>query len=97
MAKSINRNGILVAFFVLFSLSCSLFAQDKNFTKHTVLKGETIKQIASKYKVTPFDIYKLNPDSQAGIAENDILLIPVSIQKVEEIKPAEIEKITSKP
>lgn len=97
MAKNINRNGILVAFFVLFSLSCSLFAQDKNFTKHTVLKGETIKQIASKYKVTPFDIYKLNPDSQAGIAENDILLIPVSIQKVEEIKPAEIEKITSKP
>ena len=97
MAKSINRNGILVAFFVLFSLSCSLFAQDKNFTKHTVLKGETIKQIASKYKVTPFDIYKLNPDSQAGIAENDILLIPVSIQKVEEVKPAEIERIASKP
>lgn len=97
MAKSINRNGILVAFFVLFSLSCSLFAQDKNFTKHTVLKGETIKQIASKYKVTPFDIYKLNPDSQASIAENDILLIPVSIQKVEEVKPAEIERIASKP
>jgi LysM repeat protein len=97
MAKSINRNGILVAFFVLFSLSCSLFAQDKNFTKHTVLKGETIKQIASKYKVTPFDIYKLNPDSQAGIAENDILLIPVSIQKAEEVKPVEIEKIASKP
>jgi LysM repeat protein len=75
-------------------LSCSLFAQDKNFTKHTVSKGETIKQIATKYKVTPFDIYKLNPDSQDGVAENDILLIPV--QKVEQVTPP-AETVLSKP
>ena len=89
-----NKNGILVSFFVLFSLSCSLFAQDKNFTKHTVLKGETIKQIATKYKVTPFDIYKLNPDSRGGIVENDILIIPV--QKVEQVTPP-AETVLSKP
>lgn len=89
-----NKNGILVSFFVLFSLSCSLFAQDKNFTKHTVLKGENIKQIATKYKVTPFDIYKLNPDSQGGIVENDILIIPV--QKVEQVTPP-AETVLSKP
>ena len=89
-----NKNGILVSFFVLFSLSCSLFAQDKNFTKHTVLKGENIKQIATKYKVTPFDIYKLNPDSRGGIVENDILIIPV--QKVEQVTPP-AETVLSKP
>ena len=94
IAKSRNKNGILVSFFVLFSLSCSLFAQDKNFTKHTVLKGENIKQIATKYKVTPFDIYKLNPDSQGGIVENDILIIPV--QKVEQVTPP-AETVLSKP
>ena len=76
-----QKNINLFSFLIVFSITCSLFAQDKNFIKHTVLKGETIKEIATKYKVTPFDIYKLNPDSQTGIRENDIILIPVSTQK----------------
>ena len=58
-------------------ISFSNFGQ--GFTKHTVLKGETVPAIAQKYKVTPYDIYKLNPDSQNGIKENSILLIPKSI------------------
>jgi len=62
-------------FLILFLLiSSAIFAQD--YTKHTVAKGETITQIAQRYKVTPYDIYKLNPDSQKGIKENDILLVP---------------------
>lgn len=60
---------------LLFSFSN--FGQ--GFTKHTVVKGETVPAIAQKYKVTPYDIYKLNPDSQNGIKENSILLIPKSI------------------
>lgn len=60
-------------------LSFSVFGQ--NYTKHTVVAGETITQIAQKYKVTPYDIYKLNPDSQNGIQLNSILLIPKSIGK----------------
>jgi LysM repeat protein len=52
------------------------FAQAANFIKHTVSKGETITQIAVKYAITPFDIYRLNPDSQTGIKENDVLLVP---------------------
>ena len=55
------------------------FAQAVNFIKHTVSKGETITQIAVKYAVTPFDIYRLNPDSQTGIKENDVLLVPKSV------------------
>ena len=60
-------------------IASSVFGQ--NYTKHTVVAGETITQIALKYKVTPNDIYKLNPDSQNGIQLNSILLIPKSIGK----------------
>lgn len=58
----------------------SVFAQQKT-TTHKVEKGETIKQIAQKYKVTPFDIYQLNPDAQSGLKPNSILLIPNSSAK----------------
>jgi LysM repeat protein len=63
-------NSFLLA--MVFFCSVTAFAQ----AKHTVAKGETITQIAQKYKVTPYDIYKLNPDAQSGIHENDILVIP---------------------
>ena len=59
--------------------SCSIFGQ--NMVKHTVAAGETIQVIAQKYKVTPYDIYKLNPDSQSGIKVNSVLLIPKSVGK----------------
>jgi LysM repeat protein len=68
--------------------SCSIFGQ--NVVKHTVVAGETIQAIAQKYKVTPYDIYKLNPDSQSGIKVNSVLLIPKSVGKTEvksETKP----------
>lgn len=51
-----------------------LHAQE--YKKHTVAKGETVTAIAQKYKVTPNDIYKLNPDAVNGIKEGGILLIP---------------------
>lgn len=63
--------------------SCSVFGQ--NYIKHTVAAGETITQIAQKYKVTPYDIYRLNPDSQNGIQLNAVLLIPKSLAS--EVKP----------
>ncbi|OYX03686.1 MAG: hypothetical protein B7Z15_18215 [Rhizobiales bacterium 32-66-8] len=31
---------------------------------HKVERGETITEIAKKYQVTPYDIYKLNPDAR---------------------------------
>ncbi|KOS07940.1 hypothetical protein AM493_19175 [Flavobacterium akiainvivens] len=48
----------------------------QEYKKHTVAKGETITAIAQKYKVTPYDIYKLNPDAKNGIKEGGTLLIP---------------------
>lgn len=64
-------------FFIALLLQTAVWAQDNKYSRHTVAKGETITQIAQRYKVTPHDIYKLNPDSQRGVRENDVLLIPV--------------------
>lgn len=69
-----------VIYIFVFLISASIFGQ--NYTKHTVAKGETIPSIAQKYKVTPYDIYKLNPDSQNGIQPNTVLLIPTNVGKV---------------
>jgi LysM repeat protein len=55
-------------------ITCSVYGQ--SYEKHKVEIGETITQIAQKYKVTPFDIYQLNPDAQSGLKPNSILLIP---------------------
>lgn len=56
--------------------NCGAFAQVKTIT-HKVEKGETIVQIAQKYNVTPYDIYQLNPDAQAGLKPKSVLLIPI--------------------
>lgn len=75
--KSMTRLIFSLLAIVMFSVTS--LAQDN--LKHTVSKGETITQIATKYKVTPYDIYKLNPDAQNGINENDIIIIPNSASK----------------
>ncbi|WP_395045397.1 LysM peptidoglycan-binding domain-containing protein [Flavobacterium sp.] len=80
-------------FILVLVFTTSLFGQ--NFVKHTVLEGETIQTIAQKYKVTPYDIYKLNPDSQGGVKPNSIVLIPKSIDNgivKTETKPVVSEK-----
>ena len=66
----------LLVFLLIFQLG---LAQNQSPTKHKVAKGETIKQIAKKYNITPLDIYRLNPDAQKGIQENTILLIPANV------------------
>lgn len=63
---------ISLLFFLLWiTIGCS-----QTYLKHVVAKGETITQIAQKYKVTPYDIYQLNPDAKSGIQENSVLMIP---------------------
>ncbi len=69
-------NRFIFALCLLVTISTAASAQ--NYTKHTVARGETVTQIAARYKVTPYDIYKLNPDSQGGIKENDVILVPAS-------------------
>lgn len=87
-----------IAFIAALLFSGSVAAQG-NYIKHTVEKGETITQIAKKYKVTPYDIYKLNPDAQNGVQEKAVLLIPSKSLKKQDAKPEVIEassKVTNK-
>ena len=73
------KNRILFSIFLtLFSFVFTVAAKQEKYIKHTVNKGETINMIAQKYKVTPYDIYSLNPDSQNGIQLNSVLLIPTT-------------------
>jgi LysM repeat protein len=62
---------VVLGLLVLVSLTVT--AQTK---KHTVSKGETVVSIAQKYQVTPYDIYKVNPDARNGIQPNMLLVIP---------------------
>lgn len=69
---------LVIFIFSLALLSTPSYAQD--YRKHKVEKGETVMSIAKTYKITPYDIYRLNPDSKNGIKENTILLIPNGIK-----------------
>jgi LysM repeat protein len=65
---------IITIWILLFAFALNA----QTYTKHTVAKGETLIQIAQKYKVTPYDIYRINPDSQGGLKPNMVLLIPTT-------------------
>lgn len=69
---------LVIFIFSLTLLSTPSYAQD--YKKHKVEKGETVMSIAKIYKITPYDIYRLNPDSKNGIKENTVLLIPGGIK-----------------
>ncbi len=68
---------------VLYILSLALLfncatVKAQDYKTHRVKQGETIISIAKEYKVTPFDIYKVNPDAKEGIRANTVLIIPKS-------------------
>ena len=65
---------------LVFFINTSAFSQEK-VVKYKVSAGETINQIAEKFKVTPYDIYSLNPDARTGISPNSVLLIPTKAGK----------------
>jgi LysM repeat protein len=73
------KDFLKVLLFVSFVSNVS-FSQE-SAAKHIVLKGETITQIAQNYKTSPSEIYRLNPETQNGIAENQVILVPELIQK----------------
>ena len=79
-----------VIYLVVLVFTTAVFGQ--NYAKHTVAKGETIQSISQKYKVTPYDIYKLNPDSKNGIQPSSVLLVPKSVQ----VAPKPISATTPK-
>lgn len=76
--KNHTMKYLVIFVFSLALLSTPSYAQD--YKKHKVEKGETAASIAKAYKITPYDIYRLNPDAKNGIKENTTLLIPNSIK-----------------
>lgn len=68
-----------ICFALLLALLASLpvSAQD-NLIRHKVQAGETVTQIAQKYKVTPADIFRLNPDARTGLKPETVILIQPS-------------------
>ncbi|MDX6188356.1 LysM peptidoglycan-binding domain-containing protein [Flavobacterium sp. Fl-318] len=78
---------------LVFLVTCSAFSQEK-VVKYTVSSGETINQIAQKFKVTPYDIYQLNPDARKALAPKTVLLIPT---KGDKSTPAKTEVTSIKP
>jgi len=77
--------------FVLLVSSLSVFSQDK-YIRHTVSKGETVSEIAKKYKVTSSVIFELNPDAVNGIKQKTVLLISTSKVKITKNSTSEVTK-----
>ncbi len=67
------RKLIITLSFVLLAVM-TVYAQQ--YKTHQVKQGETIISISKLYKVTPLEIYQLNPDAKQGLRENSILIIP---------------------
>lgn len=73
----------LLTISLVFILSFNKIAAQDLIIEHKIQKGETAYFIAQKYKVSVDEIYKLNPESQNGIKDNQIIKIPVhSPQKI---------------
>ncbi|CAC9976739.1 LysM peptidoglycan-binding domain-containing protein [Flavobacterium panici] len=73
----------LLTISLVFILSFNKIAAQDSIIEHKIQKGETAYFIAQKYKVSVDEIYKLNPESQNGIKDNQVIKIPVhSPQKI---------------
>lgn len=67
----------LLTISLVFILSFNKITAQDSIIEHKIQKGETTYFIAQKYKVSIDEIYKLNPESQNGIKDNQIIKIPV--------------------
>ena len=66
-------------FLTLFGIIVfSYFGYAQNLKTHSVKTGESIESIANFYKITPSDIYALNPDAKANFSSQTVLIIPQS-------------------
>jgi len=63
---------LLLALSLLITVSINA----QQYKTHQVQDGETIISISKLYKVTPLEIFQLNPDAKQGLNSNTVLLIP---------------------
>ncbi|MGN7809399.1 LysM peptidoglycan-binding domain-containing protein [Flavobacterium sp. 22076] len=67
----------LLTISLVFILSFNKITAQDSIIEHKIQKGETAYFIAQKYKVSVEEIYKLNPESQNGIKDSQIIKIPI--------------------
>ncbi|MDN3674043.1 LysM peptidoglycan-binding domain-containing protein [Flavobacterium branchiarum] len=79
----------LTVLFVFLLVFNKAFGQE-SIIEHKIEKGETAYFIAQKYKVSLEEIYKLNPESQSGLKDSQIIRIPVHAP----IKEKETKELT---
>jgi LysM repeat protein len=94
--KYMKNNALFSLLFAMLFWQVGIANFQDSYIKHTITDGETIPDIAKKYKVTPFDIYKLNPDLQNGVELNTVLLIPPSNVSISKEEVAIIKSETAK-
>lgn len=58
---------------ILIGGNCILYAQ--SYKTHTVKEDETVATIAKMYNVTPYNIYKYNPEVRTGLTIGTVLVI----------------------
>ncbi|KAF2517631.1 LysM peptidoglycan-binding domain-containing protein [Flavobacterium foetidum] len=73
----------LLTISLVFVLSFGKIVAQESIIEHKIQKGETAYFIAQKYKVSVDEIYKLNPESQNGIKDNQVLRIPMHLEKTQ--------------
>ena len=70
---------------VVLLLATSFANAQESFIKYKVKKGENVFQIAKKFNTSKEVIIKLNPECQSGVTENQIMFVPKSDLKSEDI------------
>ncbi len=60
---------------LLFVIGVSITAFAQGFQEHTVAVGETLGVIVEKYKVTPYELFQLNPDAEDGLEVGEVLVL----------------------
>jgi LysM repeat protein len=80
----------LLTISLVFILSFHKITAQESIIEHKIQKGETAYFIAQKYNVSLEEIYKLNPESQSGLKDSQIIRIPI----YSPIKEKEIKQLT---
>ncbi|MGB5943078.1 MAG: LysM peptidoglycan-binding domain-containing protein [Leeuwenhoekiella sp.] len=67
---------IVLLFVAIFAISsCSSLGQ-QNYASHQVKEGETATAIASKYNITIYELYRLNPEAKGNLYPGLVLVLP---------------------
>ncbi|MGB0896748.1 MAG: amino acid ABC transporter substrate-binding protein [Flavobacteriaceae bacterium] len=64
---------ILFSLLFVFGVCTTINAQ--GFREHKIAPGETIHTIIEMYKVTPYELFQLNPDAEESVSVGDVIVL----------------------